>query len=72
MAGRDCLYLAGPLWGAAKHERDTAVFDSQKTLTKVTIAISSISIAEGKYVAALQGDKIVILDYSTGSRYTID
>lgn len=38
----------------------------QKTLTKNTIPISSIAIAEGKYVAALKGDEIVILDYNTG------
>lgn len=38
----------------------------QKTLTKDTIPISSIAIAEGKYVAALKGDEIVILDYNTG------
>ncbi|MBS1538969.1 MAG: PKD domain-containing protein [Bacteroidetes bacterium] len=38
----------------------------QKTLTKDTIPISSIAIAEGKYVAALKGDEIIILDYNTG------
>ncbi len=38
----------------------------QKTLTKDTIPIASIAIAEGKYVAVLKGDEIVILDYMTG------
>ncbi len=38
----------------------------QKTLTKDTIPIASIAIAEGKYVAVLKGDEIVILDYKTG------
>ncbi|MBI3257935.1 MAG: PKD domain-containing protein, partial [Ignavibacteriae bacterium] len=38
----------------------------QKTLTKDSIPISSIAIAEGKYVAVLKGDEIVILDYMTG------
>ena len=38
----------------------------QKTLTKDTNPIKSISIAEGKYVAVLKGNEIVILDYNTG------
>lgn len=38
----------------------------QKTLTKDTIPISSLAIAEGKYVAALKGGEIIILDYTTG------
>mgnify|MGYP006348824727 CR=1 FL=1 len=36
----------------------------QKILTKDTIPISSIAIAEGKYVAALKGNEIIILDYT--------
>ena len=38
----------------------------QKTLTADTLPIRSIAIAEGKYVAALKGNQIVILDYVSG------
>ncbi|MBK9250152.1 MAG: PKD domain-containing protein [Ignavibacteria bacterium] len=38
----------------------------QKTLTANTLPIRSIAIAEGKYVAALKGNQIIILDYATG------
>ena len=38
----------------------------QKTLTADTLPIRSIAIAEGKYVAALKGNQIIILDYATG------
>ncbi len=38
----------------------------QKTLTADSLPIRSIAIAEGKYVAALKGNQIVILDYVSG------
>ncbi len=38
----------------------------QKTLTEDSSPISSIAIAEGKYVAVLKGSQIVILDYVSG------
>lgn len=38
----------------------------QKTLTADSLPIRSIAIAEGKYVAALKGNQIVILDYASG------
>ncbi len=38
----------------------------QKTLTADTLPIRSIAIFEGKYVAALKGNQIIILDYATG------
>ncbi|MFN8359639.1 MAG: PKD domain-containing protein [Candidatus Kapaibacterium sp.] len=42
----------------------------QKTLTADTLPIRSIAIAEGKYVAALKGNQIIILDYATGDSVT--
>ncbi len=42
----------------------------QKTLTADTLPIRSIAVAEGKYVAALKGNQIVILDYATGDSVT--
>ena len=38
----------------------------QKTLTGYSSPISTIAIAEGKYVAVLKGSQIVILDYVSG------
>ncbi|MBK9250150.1 MAG: hypothetical protein IPM69_19085 [Ignavibacteria bacterium] len=42
----------------------------QKTLTADTLPIRAIAIAEGKYVAALKGNQIIILDYATGDSVT--
>jgi PKD repeat protein len=42
----------------------------QKTLTADTLPIRSIAVAEGKYVAALKGNQIIILDYATGDSVT--
>jgi PKD repeat protein len=42
----------------------------QKMLTADTLPIRSIAVAEGKYVAALKGNQIIILDYVTGDSVT--